>query len=193
MDAFIGEIRSFGFNFVPEGWLPCYGGRYEVHQYQALFAVIGNLYGTSDGRTFYVPDLRDMAPIGAGRVSPGIAAGGMPSEIMVGKSLGMSSVELVQPQMPSHTHQVNAVVNTNLAVNKATADSTSMLSRMTHSVSGGPSLTIPAWGQSDNPDVLMAPEAIATAGQSESHPNIQPILTLNFCICHDGTWPTRPS
>jgi microcystin-dependent protein len=64
-DPLPGEIRLFGGNFTPPGWLPCDGSRLAISQHQALFAVIGTAYG-SDGVTFFqVPDLRGRVPIGA--------------------------------------------------------------------------------------------------------------------------------
>ena len=41
MDAFIGEIRLFPYNFVPQDWAICDGTALNIQQNPALFSVIG--------------------------------------------------------------------------------------------------------------------------------------------------------
>ncbi|MFK4985713.1 tail fiber protein, partial [Klebsiella pneumoniae] len=45
-DAFIGEVRFFPYQYVPDGWLPCDGQEYMQSQYAKLFSIIGEHYGT---------------------------------------------------------------------------------------------------------------------------------------------------
>ena len=40
--------------------------------------------------------------------------------------------------------------------------------------------------------VQMAPQALAPAGGGLPHNNLQPYLTLNFCIAMQGVFPPRP-
>lgn len=62
-EQLMAEIRIFAFNqFVPLGWLKCDGTLYNVQQYQALYALIGNTYGGTGGMTFAVPDLMGSEP-----------------------------------------------------------------------------------------------------------------------------------
>ena len=49
-DPFIGEIRCFGFDFVPNGWASCAGQSMPINQNQALFSLLGTMYG-GDGRS----------------------------------------------------------------------------------------------------------------------------------------------
>lgn len=56
--SYIGEIRMFGCQTTPKGWLECNGQEYKVKDYPVLTKVIGNLWGSTSKDTFLVPDLR---------------------------------------------------------------------------------------------------------------------------------------
>jgi microcystin-dependent protein len=60
---FLGEIRLFGFNFVPQGWAKCEGQLMSIGQNQALFALLGTTYGGDGQQRFALPDLRKV-PLG---------------------------------------------------------------------------------------------------------------------------------
>ena len=63
----IGSIIPFGSSAIPSGYLLCNGQALSRTAYSELFAVIGTAFGTGDGSsTFNVPDLREMAIVGAG-------------------------------------------------------------------------------------------------------------------------------
>jgi len=65
MNAFIGEIRAFPYTFVPEGWLPCDGSDVAINTYQALYAVIGQLYRTpGSSQTFKLPNIQGRVVVG---------------------------------------------------------------------------------------------------------------------------------
>ena len=67
MEFFIGGIINFGGNFAPRDWAFCDGQLISISQNQALFAILGTIWG-GDGRTnFALPDMRSRCPIGAGR------------------------------------------------------------------------------------------------------------------------------
>lgn len=58
MDAYLGMVILFCGNYQPENWAFCDGRLLPVTQYQALFSILGTMYG-GDGRTnFALPDLR---------------------------------------------------------------------------------------------------------------------------------------
>jgi PKD repeat protein len=61
-----GLIAPFAGSAVPEGWLLCDGRSVSRADYAALFAAIGTTYGSSDGATFKVPDLRGRSIFGVG-------------------------------------------------------------------------------------------------------------------------------
>ncbi|MBP8178734.1 MAG: tail fiber protein [Spirochaetes bacterium] len=54
-----GCIMAYGGTTAPSGWLACDGSAVSRTTYAALYAVIGNAYGSGDGSTtFNLPDLR---------------------------------------------------------------------------------------------------------------------------------------
>jgi microcystin-dependent protein len=69
-DYYIGEVRMFSFDYVPEDWAPCDGQLLPVAQNRELAQPLGTRYGGNGQETFGLPDLRDRAAIQA----PGHAA-----------------------------------------------------------------------------------------------------------------------
>jgi microcystin-dependent protein len=80
-DAYVGEIRLYGGDQPPAGWLPCDGREIPIADHLALYEAIGTAWGGRDGH-FALPDLRgsesDGAPIG--RLTYIIAAAGRRTE-----------------------------------------------------------------------------------------------------------------
>lgn len=101
-DPFIGEIRIFAGSFAPEGWFFCQGQEVSITQYQALYSIVGTLYGTTTNPTqmFKLPDLRGYAPLGWGNGQ------GLTPRPTVGQTAGSATVALSSSQMPNHTHTV---------------------------------------------------------------------------------------
>lgn len=63
MDYCIGAIDLFGFNYAPNGFALCDGGRLDIRDAGALYNLIGSTYG-GDGVTYFLlPNLTDMSPI----------------------------------------------------------------------------------------------------------------------------------
>jgi microcystin-dependent protein len=168
-DPFVGEIRMFGFNFAPQGWAMCNGQLLPISQNTALFALIGTYYG-GDGQTnFALPNLQSRVAIHQGQ-GPGL------SLYEIGQASGTEAVTLIQNQMPQHSHSVSA----------SSAPATS----------GRPANAVPARSPDDiygasSDGTTMSSTMIGTAGGSQPHTNIQPYLTLNFCIALNGIFPSR--
>jgi microcystin-dependent protein len=53
-----GTIAAFGGQAAPNGWLLCDGSAVKRADYPGLFTAIGTTWGSGDGTTFNVPDLR---------------------------------------------------------------------------------------------------------------------------------------
>ena len=186
MDAFIGEIRSFPYGYVPNGWLSCDGTILSVQQYTRLFAVIGTAFGGNGQQTFALPNLKAQAVMGSGTglgLSPRISA----------EHTGEATVALTGPQLAPHLHKVAvkyatpATARTNLHntpvansswLGKASAFTTKALSESAYA----PGTTAP--------DTELSPTTLSSAGSGQAHSNLQPYLTLCFCICNDGTYPS---
>lgn len=63
MDAILGQIRLFAFNFAPRGWMLCDGTTLPISQYTAVFSLVGTTYGGDGRTTFALPNLKGKEPI----------------------------------------------------------------------------------------------------------------------------------
>lgn len=185
MDGYYGEIRAFTWGWAPEGWLLCNGTEIPVAQSQVLYAVIGNHFGGTPGRTFVLPDLRGHSPLGAG-TGPGLTP--RPNS----SNGGNESVTLSQSTMPNHTHSPVAG-GPSITANETAApaaDGTSYLSRLWDSAPN-PAVPLNAYALAATTpvNVPFADSTVGTTGQGQPHENRQPLLVVNFCICNDGIFP----
>jgi microcystin-dependent protein len=149
-----GEVRLFACA-LPAGWLECDGGPLAVTQYPALFQALGTTYGGDGVNTFYLPDLRGGSVVGAG------------GSYAPGASGGAATVVLDLDEMPSHTHQ---------AACARTATQAGPAAGVWAVTSGGESQ------YSATATVVMAPDALQTAGDWQGHPNMQPYLALTYAV-----------
>ena len=172
-DQFVAEIRIFPFNFPPTGWAFCDGQLLPLSQNTALFALLGTTYGGDGKSTFALPNMQGNAPM-----QPGQGQGLSLRDL--GEQSGTETVTLLVSEMPIHTHSLSA--STEIGdVQIPTVDTT-------YARSGGGS----AYIASNAGLVTMAPQTLAPAGGSLPHSNLQPYLTLNFCIALQGIFPQRP-
>jgi len=182
-DPYIGEVRAFGFDFPPSGWLSCDGSLLPISQYSALFAILGTTYG-GDGRvTFALPNLIGQAVMSQGQ-GPGLSLRTM------GENIGVDTVTVLQSEMPQHTHGLNGFVAQTPSGEMAGPNSTAMLSRGVTMVGGAPRPSM-VYSTTDVPNTTMAPQVIGITGSSVPHQNQQPYLALNFCIAFNGIFPPR--
>jgi microcystin-dependent protein len=182
MDGFIGEIRAFSFNYVPQGWLVCDGSRVPVAQYQALFSLLWNRYGDTDGKTYFtLPNLVGKTPICTGATNGSPAA---PATLQPGNALGAATATLSVGQIANHTHQVNGATASAASAMAATPAANSLLSRVMSGNTAYYSLQ-----NQDTPNANMSLAMIQSTGSSQAHDNMQPYLPFLFCICADGQYP----
>ena len=164
-EPFLAEIRIMSFAFAPRGWALCNGQVLPINQNQALFALLGTTYG-GDGRvTFALPDLQARTPVHVGN---GHA---------LGEKAGEAAHTLSLAELPSHTHVARAVSD------KATTAAPN--GNMLATAKGG---AVYAAAATPTP---LSPATVASVGGGQPHPNMQPYLTLNFCIALQGIFPSR--
>jgi microcystin-dependent protein len=163
---FIGEIQLYSFGYAPRGWAFCAGQLLPINQNQALFSLLGTTFGGNGTTNFALPDLRSRVPVHWG------TSNGAPA---LGVRDGVENVTLTESQMPAHTH---------LPIASSAAPTVP-------NVNGSAWATGGSAAYSNPPNVSMAPTALANAGGSQPHSNIQPCLALNFCIALQGIFPSR--
>jgi len=167
MDPFIGQLMCVGFNFAPRGWALCQGQLLAISQYQALFSLLGTMYGGDGRTTFGLPDLRGRVPIGFGQ-GPGLSSHNQ------GSAGGTETVALTAAQMPSHSHAVNA----------NNSDATDTVPTNQYPAAGGAYTA-------NNPNTTMNANMIGASGGNQAHQNMQPFLALNWIIALEGVYPSR--
>jgi microcystin-dependent protein len=181
-DPFVAEIRIFPFNFPPKGWAFCNGQLLPISQNTALFALLGTTYGGDGKSTFALPDMQDAAPM-----QPGQGQGLSLRDL--GEMSGTESVTLLLTEIPLHPHQLSgsdgdATDPGNVPTNELPAKGF-----WDTGTAGG---IIGAYSSTAPGNSLMAPQALSLAGGGLPHNNMQPYLTLNFCIALQGIFPQRP-
>ena len=170
-DPFVAEIRIFPFNFAPKGWAFCDGQLLPISQNTALFSLLGTTYG-GDGRSnFALPNMQGNAPMHPGQ-GPGLSLHDL------GEAGGSETVTLLTSEIPAHFHNLRAAASTGTK----SVPSANVLAK----TSGATPYAI-----SGSPLVAMAVGALNPAGGDQPHNNMQPYLTLNFCIALQGVYPPR--
>jgi microcystin-dependent protein len=175
-DAFVGEIRIFGFNFAPTGWAFCDGQLLPISQNTALFSLLGTTYGGNGQTTFALPNLQGAAALQQGQ-GPGF------SNYLLGQVGGEPSVTLTTQQIPLHTHALACLDGAGTQVTPAAGVWAS--AKVGKQSENRYSATVGA-------GAAMAPQAAISAGGNFPHNNMPPYLTLNFCIALQGIFPPRP-
>lgn len=162
-EPFLSEIRIMSFVFAPKGWALANGQLLPINQNQALFSLLGTTFG-GDGRVnFALPDLRGRTPIHVG------------SGHTLGERGGEQAHTLSIAELPEHTHVANA---SSQAGNEVVPTGAVLASPLNLSYTGPSSLT------------SLNASSVANTGGSQAHLNMQPFLTLSFCIALQGIFPS---
>ena len=165
-EPFLGEVRLMSFVFAPKGWALCNGQLLPINQNQALFSLLGTTYG-GDGRVnFALPDLRGRVPIHAG--------GGH----TLGERAGEQAHTLSVSELPTHTH-----------VARGASAATGGSALPTLRVLGGAN-NVYASPATSPPLTSLSSGTVTSAGGSQAHLNMQPFLTVSFCIALQGIFPS---
>jgi len=173
-DPFVAEIRIFPFFFAPKGWAFCDGQLMPISQNTALFSLLGTTYGGDGKSTFALPNMQGNAPM-----QPGQGQGLSLRDL--GEMSGVESITLLVSEIPVHTHSMKA------SIENATQKTLTPNITLASSVSGS------LYQDNTNSNLVqMAFQALPPAGGGLPHNNMQPYLTLNFCIALQGVFPQRP-
>lgn len=165
---YVGEIRMFGGNFAPSGWMFCAGQLLPISENETLFQLVGTTYGGDGQQTFALPDLRGRVPIHQGQ-GPGL------SSYVLAQNGGIETVTLTTNQIPIHTH-IPMASNTGASDNPAN-------NFWANSTSGKPYSAAP-------PAVQMNAGSITPVGGSQPHENMIPFLCVSYIISLFGIFPS---
>jgi microcystin-dependent protein len=176
---YVSEIRMMAFNFAPRGWALCNGQTLAIQQNQALFALLGTTYGGNGTTTFQLPNLQGRIPLHMG---PGF---------IEGQNAGEVTHTLTLPEMPSHSHLVQAKnAQADLDATGTTPGPTVVLAQA--AASTNPVKDVQIYGTLPiNSAGNFASGAISMTGGNQPHPNQQPYLVISFCISLQGIFPSR--
>jgi microcystin-dependent protein len=156
-------MRIMGFNFPPKGWAFCNGQFLPINQNQALFSLLGTMYGGNGQTTFALPDLRGRVPIHVG------------SGFIQGQAAGQEFHTVTMSEMPAHNHFVQAT--------SAAGTSNVPTGKLLGSLN--------AAQYSTTPNTTLHASSISNVGGSQPHENRQPYTVLNICIALQGVFPSR--
>jgi microcystin-dependent protein len=166
-EPFLGEIRIMSFNYAPRSWAQCNGQFLPINQNQALFSLLGTMYGGNGQTTFALPDLRGATPIHVG--------GSFNTQ---GQKGGQQAHTLSSSEMPQHIHVLQASTAT------AGTDTPSNAALL-----GGSAPNDLYTGPANFAATIAS--TVSNVGGSQAHLNMQPFLTLTFCIALTGIFPSR--
>lgn len=204
MESFIGTILIWPMNWAPQNWAICDGSLLPIQQNAALFSLLGTTFGGNGTTTFALPDLRGRMPIGMGQ-GPGLPG------YTVGQQGGVASTALTLDNLPAHTHAASftpsgggsASVSISTDVPSAAtpvlangdtaylanANAGALLKGLYTKTAPaqGATATIPVNGGGGSGTVTVSP-----AGNGQAFDNHPPFLGINFIICVNGIYPSRP-
>jgi microcystin-dependent protein len=175
---FMGEIKIISWNFAPKGWAFCNGAQLPINQNQALFSLLGTMYGGNGQTTFALPNFQGRVPMHVG------------SGFIQGQVGGQTSHTLTLSELPSHLHTVGVDSTTDPKTNTGVATTNSVFGQSVGTPATGASFVMNMYG-SGNPGGALAPQVIGATGGSQAHENMQPYLVLNFVIALQGVFPSR--
>lgn len=171
-EVFLGQIMLTGFSFAPKGFALCNGQLLPIAQNQALFSLLGTMYGGNGTTNFALPNMQSRTPVGAGSSTDPTWN---PAPYSQGEVGGAESVTLLSTQVPPHNHQVNGTTTAGNARNPTGA----------LYGTNGSSIFGPANG------TLVPLKGVGPSGDNQPHPNLQPYTVINFVIALVGAYPPR--
>jgi microcystin-dependent protein len=171
-EPYVGEISWFAGNFAPRGWAFCDGQLLAVSQNDALFSLLGTIYGGDGRTTFGLPDLRGRVPMHAG-TGPGL------SPRRLGAKFGSEFVTLTQANLPNHSH-TGALKASTAAPDVASPNGAALAGADLYASRGSIDATL-AGGT----------VTLGNTGGNQQMPNMQPWLGVRCIVALVGIYPSR--
>jgi microcystin-dependent protein len=175
-EPYLGEIRLFGGNFAPRGWVMCDGQLLSIAENDTLYVLLGTAYGGDGVNTFGVPDLRGRVPAHQG------AKNGQ--TYVMGQMIGAETVTLTPQQLPAHTHPMSA------ATTAGSVGTPTVATMLSSQGPAGTALSAYAPYNAANEQVALTGGSTTPAGSSQPHENRQPYVGVNFILATAGIFPS---
>jgi microcystin-dependent protein len=163
-EAYLGEIRMFAGGFAPVNWAFCDGSLIPIEQNQALYTLIGTIYGGDGTNTFALPDLRGRAPLHKSSTYP------------IGSNGGVESVTLTSAQLAAHSHAPMA----STAAGTASTPADGVWATSTYA----------SFSTAQAPAATMSAQTVAAVGGGQPHDNMMPFVVISYIICTAGLFPS---
>lgn len=178
-EELLGTIKLFAGNFAPKGYMLCNGALLNINQNQALFSILGNVYGGDGRTTFALPNLNGRSPVGAGTSNTG-------KSVVLGEAAGNPQTTLLSTNLPSMISQLR-VSNSNATSSTPSATSSIAISG---TQAGRDFIAVPSFTDAA-PDTAINTASVTFMGQNLPINNMPPYLGLNYIICVSGIYPSR--
>ncbi len=170
---YVGEIRMFGGNFAPAGWMTCDGQLIAISENETLFNLIGTTYGGDGQETFALPNLAARVPVHMGTGPDG-------SNFILAQNGGNASVTLTTNQIPSHNHPLLATTSGQQQAPANTVVPADATPGNAH-----------VYGPTGSAPTQLAAATIGNSGGGQPHNNLQPYLAITFIISMFGIFPSQ--
>jgi len=172
-DPYIGDVMLFGAQWCPVNWKEANGELLSVATYNPLFTLYGTMYGGDGRTTFGLPDLRGRVPIHVGQ-GPGL------KNYQQGQKGGAESLTFQTNNIPSHSHNVNAVNDTANQDNPKNAYLAEHATNFDLYYTGTPQVRI------------MDPAMIkSNTGGSQAITKRSPYQAIRWCVSLLGRYPSK--
>ncbi len=202
-DQYLGVIQTIAFTFAPANFTFCSGQLVPISQNNALFSLIGDAYGGDARTVFGIPDFRARMAIGSDQMgsAPGLTS------FRLGTKLGAQTHTLTETQMPTHSHTAaftpsgGGGVAASLAA--YTVGASSDIPSTGDYLSGGGGNPVFGTGGLGAQLVELSglivdggggsgTVAVDNTGGSRAFEILNPLQAVNFVICTNGLYPSRP-
>jgi microcystin-dependent protein len=170
--TFISQVMAFGFNYAPKNWALCNGQIMAIQQNTALFSLLGTTYGGNGTTTFALPNLQSRVALHPDNAT-----------YFLGEMDGVENVTITSSTMAAHNH---GFFGTTENATKPAPDTGAALSKIYAGTA-----TPDNYYAADTTFVGLNPGSVSIVGGNQSHTNIQPYLTISWCICIFGIYPAR--
>ena len=170
-EPYIAQMIMFGGNYAIRGWAFTHGQLLAISSNEALFSIVGTIYGGDGRTTFGLPDTRSRMVLNWG-TGPGLSA------YKIGQKTGVEKRAVTNSTMPSHTHTTAGVKANSGAANAATPTN-NYFAKAEH------------YNTAANTNMAGGSVTVSNTGGGQPVDVRMPTLAINYLISLVGLYPSR--